>query len=58
MLPEPIWSSGCNIGMQVVARLDDVDMRLRSLDTKVAASDACIQDIASRMAAMTSAGQH
>lgn len=44
------------MSMQVVARLEDVDMRLRGLDTKVAASDACIQDIASRMAAMQTAG--
>ena len=38
--------------MQVVGRLDEVDQRLRLLDSKVQASDQTIQDIASKVAGM------
>ena len=38
--------------LQVVARLDEVDQRLRSLDDRLQASDACVQDIASKVAGM------
>ena len=41
------WTS-----LQVVARLDSVDQRLRQLDDKVQASDSTIQDIASKVAGM------